>query len=85
MWLKGHTHFLPKVEVKDYNVMIDGQNIFDQVVKHDLIPYDQGGGQGGDYTTSFLLDYIYFKKYYKMIVDLSKALDANQKVSVRLL
>ena len=81
MWLKRHTHFLPKVELKDYNVMIDGQNIFDQLVKHDLIPY----GQGGYYTTSFLQNYIYFKKYYKMIVNLSKALDANQKVSVRLL
>ena len=37
-------------------------------------------GQGDDYTTSCLLDYIYFKNYYKMIaVDLSKqqALDAD--------
>ena len=36
--------------------------------------------QGDDYTTGCLLDYIYFKKYYKMIaVDLSKqhALDAD--------
>ena len=30
-------------------------------------------GQGDDYTTGCLLDYTYFKKYYKMIaVDLSK-------------
>ena len=29
-------------------------------------------GQGDDYTTGCLLDYTYFKKYYKMIaVDLS--------------
>ena len=36
--------------------------------------------QGDDYTTDCLLDYIYFKKYYKMIaVDLSKqhGLDAD--------
>ena len=35
--------------------------------------------QGDDYTTGCLLDYIYFKKYYKMIaIDLGKqqALDA---------
>ena len=35
-----------------------------------------------NYTTGCLLDYIYFKNYYKMIpVDLSKqeALDANPK------
>ena len=39
-------------------------------------------GQGDDYTTGRLLDYAYFKKYYKMIAtDLSKqqALDANPK------
>ena len=28
--------FLPKVEIKDYNFMIDGQNLFDQPVKNDL-------------------------------------------------
>ena len=40
-------------------------------------------GQGGDYTTGYLLDYSYFKKYRKMIaIDLSKqqALDADPKV-----
>ena len=39
-------------------------------------------GQGDDYTTGCLLDYTYFKKYYKMIViDLSKqhALDADPR------
>ena len=39
-------------------------------------------GNGDNYTTGCLLDYIYFKNYYKMIVvDLSKqqALDADSK------
>ena len=39
-------------------------------------------GQGDDYTTGCLLDYTYFKKYYKMIaIDLSKqqALDADPR------
>ena len=38
--------------------------------------------QGDDYTTVFLLDYNYFKNYYKMIaIDLRKqpALDADSK------
>ena len=38
--------------------------------------------QGDDYTTSCLLDYVYFKNYYKMTaIDLSKqqALDADPK------
>ena len=33
-------YFLPKVEVKDYNVMINGKNFFDQSVKNDWITYD---------------------------------------------
>ena len=29
-----HTvYFLPKVEIKDYNVMINGRNFFDQTIK----------------------------------------------------
>ena len=39
-------------------------------------------GQGDDYTTGCLLDYNYFKNYYKMIaIDLSKpqALEADPK------
>ena len=27
------TYYLPKVEIKDYNVMIDGKNIFEQPIK----------------------------------------------------
>ena len=29
--------YLPNVETKDYNVMIDGQNVFDQPVKNNKI------------------------------------------------
>ena len=39
-------------------------------------------GQGADYTTDCLFDYVYFKNYYKMVaIDLSKqqALDADPK------
>ena len=54
--------------------------------KNDKVTYENirkiVTGWGDDYTTGCLLDYIYFKKYYKMIaVDLSKqqALDADPK------
>ena len=30
------TYYLPKVEIKDYNVMIDGKNFFDQPIKANL-------------------------------------------------
>ena len=66
--------------------MTDGKNFFDQPVKNDKVTYENirkiATGQGDDYTTGCLLDYIYFKNYYKMIaVDLSKqqALDADLK------
>ena len=58
---------------------------FDQPVKNDKITYGNirkvATGQG-DYTAGCLLDYAYFKNYYKMIaIDLSKqqALDADPK------
>ena len=80
-------YYIPNVEIKDYNVMIDGKNFFDQPVKNDKVTYENIRkitiGQGDDYTTGCLLDYTYFKKYYKMIVvDLSKqqALDPDPKV-----
>ena len=66
--------------------MIDGKNVFDQPLKNDKVTYEIirkiATGQGDDYATGCLLDYIYFKNHYKMIaVDLSKqqALDANPK------
>ena len=70
-------YYLLNVEIKDYNVMIDGKNLFDQIVKNNKVTYDNirksSTGQGDDYTTGCLLDYIYFKNYCKMIaVNLSK-------------
>ena len=67
-----HTkYYLPTVEIKDYNVLIDGQNFFDQPVKNNLKIYDNlrkiVTGKEHDYKTSCLLDYNYFNKYYKMI------------------
>ena len=66
--------------------MIDGRNFFDQPINSMNKTYENirkiATGQGDDYTTGCLLDYTYFKKYYKMIaVDLSKqqALDADPK------
>ena len=66
--------------------MIDGKNFFDEPVKNDKVTYENirkiAVGQGDNCTTGCLLDYPYFKKYYKMIaIDLSKqqALDADPK------
>ena len=79
-------YYLPTVEVKDCNVMINGKNVLDQPVKNNLRTYDNirkiVTGQEDDCTTDCLLVYNYFNKYYKMIaIDLSKqqALDADPK------
>ena len=60
-------YFLPSVEMKDYNDMIDGKNFFDQQVKNDKTTYGKirkiETGQGNNYTTCCLLDYCHFKNY----------------------
>ena len=77
-------YYLPIVEIKDYNIMINGENFFDQPIKNNRVTYENirkiATGQGDDYTTGCLLNYQYIKDYYKMIaIDLSKqqALDAD--------
>ena len=70
-------YYLPTVEIKDYNIMINGENFFDQPTKNNKVTYENirkiATGQGDDYTTGCLLDYPYFADTYKMIaVDLSK-------------
>ena len=57
--------------------MIGGKNFFNQPIKNNKVTYENirkiTTGQGDDYTTGCLLDYTYFKKYYKMIaINLSK-------------
>ena len=78
--------YLPKVEIKDYNVKIGGKTFFDQPVKNNTRTYENirkvATGQIDDCTRGCLLDYPYFKENCKMIaIDLSKqqALDANPR------
>ena len=53
--------------------MIDGKNFFDQPIKNDNCTTEmEMTVQGDDCTTDCLLDYVYFKNYYKIIaIDLS--------------
>ena len=56
--------------------MTDDKNVFDQPINYNFKTYENirkiATGQGDDYTTGCLLDYSYFKDYYKMTaVDLS--------------
>ena len=79
-------YYYPTVEIEDYNVMIDRGNFFDQPIRNDLKAYDNIRKivtvQDDDCTTGCFLDYLYFKKYYKLIaIDLSKQqkVDADAK------
>ena len=71
------SYYLPNVEIKNYNAMINGENFFDQPIKDNKVTYENirkiATGKGDDYTSGCLLDYQYFRDSYKMIaVDLSK-------------
>ena len=79
-------YYLPNREIKDCNIMINGENFFDQPIKNNKMAYKNiqkiATGQGDDYITGCLLDYPYFKDSYKMIaVDLSRqqSLDADHR------
>ena len=79
-------YYLPKVTIKDHNVIIDGKNIFEKVINNKFKTYENiieiATGTGYGYTTGCLLDYPYFKENYKMIaIDLSKqkALDTDPR------
>ena len=67
--------YLPKVMIKDYNVIIDKLAFFDLSIKTEEEAYEKiiDISRNNEYTTGNLLDYDYFKKYYKLIaIDLSK-------------
>ena len=79
-------YFLPRIKIENYNIEIDGRNFYDQPINDSIKQYDEirkiSTGQGDDYTTRCLLDFVYFKNNYRLIAaDLSKqkALDADPK------
>ena len=79
-------YFVPRVNITNYNVLIDGRNFYDQPINDSIKQCDEirktATGQGDDYTTGCLLDYQYFKDHYQLIaVDLSKEkeLDADSR------
>ena len=79
-------YFLPRVDITNCNVLIDGRSFYDQQVNDQIKWYDEirkiATGKGDDYTTGCLLNYQHLKDHYKLIaVDLSKQkeLDADPK------
>ena len=65
-------YYVAKVEINDFNVLIDGKSSFDLSVKNEEEAYKKIIGNN-DYTTGNSLDYAYYKKHYNLIaIDLSK-------------
>ena len=54
-------YYLPRTEIKDYNVLIDGRNFYDQDVNSSIVRYNEllkmTTGRLEDYSTVCLLDY----------------------------
>ena len=68
-------YYVPNVEIKDFNVLIDGKSFFDLPVKNEEEAYEKimDMSNNNDYTTGNLLDFAYFKENYRLIaIDLSK-------------
>ena len=68
-------YYLPNVEIKDFNVLIDGKGFFDLPVKNEEEAYEKitDMSNNNDYTTGNLLDFANFKENYRLIaIDSSK-------------
>ena len=71
-------YYVPKVEIKDFNVLINEKSFFDVSVKNKEEAYEKirNINKNNDYTTGNLLDYEYFSKHYKLIaIELSKQIE----------
>ena len=72
---KHKKHFLLRVNITNYNLLIDGRNFYDQPINDQIKKYDEirkmTTRQGYGHATGCLLDYQYFKDHYQLIaVDL---------------
>ena len=78
-----YKYYGPSIEVKDYNVLIDGNAFFELPIKNIEETYEkiiQITDHSGYYTRGSLLDYEYFKEHCKLIaIDLSKQIELENK------
>ena len=67
-------YYLPEVEIKDFNVLIDGKSFFDLPVKNEEA-YEKiiEMSRSNDNASGNLLDFTYFKENYRLnAIDLSQ-------------
>ena len=62
-------YYAPKVQIKDFNVLINGKSFSDLPIKNEEEAYEKIiDMSNNDYTTGNLLDFLaYYKENYKLI------------------
>ena len=71
-------YYVPKAEIKNFNVLIDGKPFFEISVKNKEEAYEAiiEMSKNNDYTAGNLLDHDYFKDHYNLIaIDLNKQIE----------
>ena len=63
-------HYMPLVEIKDFNALINNKPFFDQPVKNKQEAYEKLENISGndDFTTRNLLDYLYYQNIINSLV-----------------
>ena len=81
-------YYLPRAEIKDYNVLIHGRNFYDPNVNSSIVRYNEllkiTTGRSEDYSTGCLLGYDYYLKDFDIVgIDLSHqvVLDSDPKTN----
>ena len=81
-------YYVPNVEIKDFNVLIDGKSFFDLPVKNEKEAYEKiiEMSRNNDYTTGNLLDSFYFRENKRLIaIDLSKQTKLNDPQQINII
>ena len=78
------SYYIPNVQIRDFNILIDGKSFFDLPVKNDEEAYEKiiDMSNNNDCATGKLLDFAYFKENYRLIAsDLSKQTKLNRSAT----
>ena len=79
---KTRRYYLATEIIVNYNVIINGENFYDQVIHSDIKRYEESRksttGQDEDYNTGCLLDYGYIENHRSIAVDLSRQINYMQ-------
>ena len=65
--------FLPRINIINYNVLIDGRNLYDQTINDQIKKYDEvrkiATVQGDGYTAGCFSDHQHFKDHFQLLAN----------------